>query len=126
MQSMTRAAQTRCNLSKHERQRQVRADAFSRRSRTDSLAPSPVKLAREDVELINGLVRGDRTAVSTALLAIAGIGAGELRRKAVLARVAEAASRAQAEGAISARRSEQISRHVRRALALVRPAALTG
>ena len=116
MQSMTRAAHTRCHLSKHERQRRARAEAFSRRSRQRSLAPSPVKLAPEDVELINRLVRGDRTAVSTALLAIAGIGAGEPSRKAVLARVAEAASWAQAEGAISARRAEQIARHVRRAL----------
>ncbi len=116
MQSMTRTAQTRCHLSKHERQRRARAEAFSRRSRTESLAPSPVKLGPEDVELIDRLVRGDRTAVSTALLAIAGIGGGEPRRKAVLARVAEAASRAQAEGAISAPPAEQIARHVRRAL----------
>jgi hypothetical protein len=75
-----------------------------------------VKLAPEDVELIDRLVRGDRTAVSTALLAIAGIGAGEPRRKAVLAGVAEAASWARAEGAISGPRAEQIARHVRRAL----------
>lgn len=121
MQSMTRAARTRCHLSKHERQRRARAEAFFRRSRTESLAPSPVKLALDDVELIDRLVRRDRTAVSTALLAIAGIGAGE-PRKAVLARVTEAASRAQAEGAISARRAEQIARHVGRALTGVRPA----
>ena len=65
MKSITHAAQTQCHLSKHERQGQVRAEAFSRRSRTDSLAPSPVKLAPEDVKLIDRLVRGDRTAVST-------------------------------------------------------------
>ena len=122
MQSMTRAAQTRCHLSKHKRQRQARAEAFSRRSRIESLVPSPVKPAREDVELIDRLVRGDRTVVSTALLAIAGIGAGEPRPKAVLAGVAETASRAQAEGAISARRAEQVARHVRQALTGVRPA----
>lgn len=122
MQSTTRALQTRCHLSKHERQRRARGEAFSRRSRTELLVPSPVKLAPEDVELINRLVRSDRTAVSTALLAIAGIGAGEPRRKAVLDRVAEAASWAQAEGAISAPRAEQIARHVRRALTGVRPA----
>ncbi len=46
-------------------------------------------------------MRHDRTAVSSALLAIAGIGAGEAIRGAVLARVSEAARWAQAEGAIS-------------------------
>ena len=122
MKSMTHAARTQCHLSKHERQRHARAEAFSRRSRTDSLAPSPVKLAREDLELIDRLVRGDRTAVSSALLAIAGIGAGEASRKAVLSRVAEAASRAQVEGVISGPRAEQIARHVMRALVPVRPA----
>ena len=84
--------------------------------------PSSVKLAPEDVELIDRLVRGDRTAVSTALLAIAGIGAGEPRRKAVLVRVAGAASWARAEGAISGPRAEQIARHVTRALSRVHAA----
>jgi hypothetical protein len=51
-----------------------------------------MKLDRQKVELIDRLVRRDRTAVSTALLAVAGIGAGESSRKAVLAGVAEAAS----------------------------------
>jgi hypothetical protein len=76
----------------------------------------PVKLASEELELIDRLVRRDRTAVSTALLAIAGIGAGEAGRRAVLSRVAEAACWAQAEEAISSRRAEQIARHVTRAL----------
>ena len=57
MQSTTRALQTRCHLSKHERQRRARGEAFSRRSRTELLVPSPVKLAPEDVELIDRLVR---------------------------------------------------------------------
>jgi hypothetical protein len=47
----------------------------------------------------------------------AGIGASEASRRAVLFRIAEAACWAQAEGAISPRRAEQIARHVRRALA---------
>jgi hypothetical protein len=116
MQSTNRAAHKRHHLSRHERQRQARAAAFSRRSMTVPIVPSPVRLASEHLELIDRLVRSDRTAVSTALLAIAGIGAGEASRRAVLARIAEAACRAQAEGAISARRGEQIGRYVRRGL----------
>jgi hypothetical protein len=75
-----------------------------------------VKLEAEDLALIDRLVRHDRTAVSSALLAIAGIGAGRAVRSAVLARVSEAACWAQADGAISANRAEQIARHVKRAL----------
>ncbi len=81
MQSITRAAHKRRHLSRHERQRQARAAAFSRRSMTAPIVPSPVRLARDDVELIDRLVRRDRTAVSTALLAVAGIGAGEASRQ---------------------------------------------
>jgi hypothetical protein len=122
---MTRAAQTRCHFSKHERQQQARAEALSRRSSAESRVPSPVKLGPEDVELIDRLVRGDRTAVSTALLAIAGIGAGERRRKAVLA--CSPGSPKQHPGLgprarSAARGAEQIARHVRRALSRVRPA----
>ncbi len=116
MQSINRATLKRCHLSRHERQRHARADAFSRRSTTALTVPSPVTLASEEFELIDRLVRSDRTAVSTALLVIAGIGAGEASRRAVLSRIAEAACWAQSEGAISARRAEQIARHVRRAL----------
>jgi hypothetical protein len=116
MQSKTRAAQTRCYLSRHERQRQARAEAFSRRTTTAQLVASPVSLAAEELELIDRLVRCDRTAVSTALLTIAGIGAAESSRQAVLSRIAKAACWAQAEGAISPSRAEQIARHVRRAL----------
>jgi hypothetical protein len=61
-------------------------------------------------------VRSDRTAVSSALLQIAGIGAGEIARRAVLERVSEAACWAQADGAISQSRAAQIARHVKRAL----------
>ena len=46
-----------------------------------------MKLRQDELELIERLVRHDRTAVSSALLAIAGIGAGEAIRGAVLARV---------------------------------------
>jgi hypothetical protein len=116
MQSTTRAAHRRRHLSRHERQRHARAEAFSRRTSTTPLLRSAVRLATEDLELIDRLVRRDRTAVSTALLAIAGIGAGEASRRAVLSRIAEAACSARAEGAISSRRAEQIARHVKRAL----------
>jgi len=116
MLSTNRAAHPRRHLSRHERQRQARAAAFSRRTTRTPSVPSPVMLATEELELIDRLVRRDRTAVSTALLAIAGIGAGEPSGQAVLARIAEAACWAQADGAISARRAEQIGRHVRRAL----------
>ena len=118
MQSTNRAAHKRRHLSRHERQRQARAAAFSRRTMTAPIVPSPVILASEEIELIDRLVRRDRTAVSTALLAIAGIGAGERSRQAVLSRIAEAACWAQAEGAISSQRAEQIARHVRRATQL--------
>lgn len=83
---------------------------------TVPIVPSPVRLASDDVELIDRLVRGDRTAVSTALLVIAGIGADEGVQRIVLARIGEAASCAVAEGAITASRAEQIARHVTRAL----------
>jgi hypothetical protein len=116
MQSMTRAAHPWRHLSRHERQRQARADAFSRRTTRTRIAPTPVMLATEELELIDRLVRRDRTVVSTALPAIAGIGAGEGIRQAVLTRIGEAASRAQAEGVITPRRTEQIARHVERAL----------
>jgi len=116
MQSTTRAAHTRRrHLSRHERQRQARAEAFSRRSTRTPIVASPVRLASDDVELIDRLVRRDRTPVSTALLTIAGIGAGEIVRQAVLARIGEAASWALSDGAISLRRAEQIARHVKRA-----------
>jgi len=121
MQSTTRAAHKRRHLSRHERQRQARAAAFSRRTTGTPIVPSPVKLATDELELIDRLVRRDRTAVSTALLAIAGIGAGEATRRAVLSRMAEAACWAQSEGAISSRRAEQIGRHARRALAVRAP-----
>jgi hypothetical protein len=112
MQSMTPAAHTRRHLSRHERRRQARAEAFSRRTTIAPIVPSPVTLAPEEHELVDRLVRRDRTAVSTALLAIAGIGAGGASLQAVLTQVAEAASSAQAAGAISAPRAEQIARHV--------------
>jgi len=116
MQSMNRAARTRRHLSRHERQRRARAQAFSRRTPTVLPAPSPVKLESSELALIDGLVRHDRTAVSSALLAIAGIGAGQAPRRAVLAQVSQAACWAEAEGAISSSRAEQITRHVKRAL----------
>ena len=115
MQSTIHAARGRGHLSRHERQRLVRAAAFSRRTPAGVSAKVPVKLGQHELELIEQLVRRDRTAVSSALLAIAGIGAGEAIRGAVLMQVGEAASRAEAEDAISAERSAQIVRHVNRA-----------
>ena len=116
MQSTTQAARRRGHLSRHERQRLARSEAFSRRTEAHRRAGAPVKLDRDDLELIDRLVRDDRTAVSSALLAIAGIGAGEAIRGAVLARVSETAGRAQVQGAIKAERGGQIIRHVNRAL----------
>jgi hypothetical protein len=78
--------------------------------------PAPVKLAAEDVELIDRLVGRDRTVVSTALLIIAGIGGGEYVRRAVLSALDDATSWAVAEDAISPRRAEQIGRHIQEAL----------
>jgi hypothetical protein len=103
------------HLSRHERQRLARADTFSRRSAVMSAPALPVQLTTEDVVLIDRLIRRDRTAVSTALLATAGIGASEGARRAVLARMG-AASRAVAQGAISPGRAEQVAIHAKRAV----------
>ena len=92
MQSTIHAARRRGHLSRHERQRLARAEAFSRRTPAGVSGEVPVKLGQDELDLIERLVRRDRTAVSSALLAIAGIGAGEAIRGAVLARVSEAAS----------------------------------
>lgn len=116
MQSMTRAGRTRRYLSRHERQRHARAEAFSRRTTTVPAVAPRVRLEPQDLALIDRLVRDDRTAVSSALLAVAGIGAPTVVRRAVLARVSEATCWEQAEGAISPSRAAQIARHVKRAL----------
>jgi len=116
MQSTTHAAPRRGHLSRHERQRRARAEAFSRRTPAGVCGEIPVKLGKDELELIERLVRRDRTAVSSALLAIAGIGAGAAVRGAVLAQVGAAARCAQTEGAITAQRGEQITRHLTRAL----------
>jgi hypothetical protein len=84
---------------------------------TAPIEPVPARLVSDDVELIDLLVRHDRAAVSTPLLVTAGIEAAEVRRHAVLSRIAEAACWAQAEGTIDPRRAEQIARHLRRAFA---------
>jgi hypothetical protein len=116
MHTTTGAARRRGHLSRWERQHLARAQAFSRHTPKLAPAPTPQKLRRDQLELIDRLVRSDRTAVSSALLQIAGVGAGEASRRAVLERGSEAACWAQAEGAISVQRSQQITRHVRRAL----------
>ncbi len=116
MHTTIHTARRRGHLSRHERLRVARAEAFSRRTSESVPVIAPVKFERAELELIERLVRHDRTAVSSAVLAIAGIGAGGARRRAVLARVSEAACWAQAEGAISPERRAQIARHVSRAL----------
>jgi hypothetical protein len=116
MQSTIHAARGRGHLSRHERQRLARVSAFSRRTPVTVPDALPVKLGQEELELLDRLVRVDRTAVSSALLAIAGIGSASPIRRAVLELVGDAACRARLEGEISAERGEQIARHVRRAL----------
>ena len=115
MNSTTHAARQRGHLSRYERLQLARAEAFSRRTPTSMPTMVPVKLGPEQHDLIEQLVRGDRTAVSSALLAVAGIGSGEVIRGAVLACVGEAAGKAKTHGAISSRRAAQIARHVKRA-----------
>ena len=116
MHSTFGPAFSRGHLSRHERQELARAEAFSRSTASIALVASPRKLAVDELELIRRLVRHDRTAVSTALLVIAGIGGGESRREAVLSQFLDEARDAQAEGAISSGRADQIARHVGRAL----------
>lgn len=66
-------------LPRHERRRVARANALSRRSATSPPA-LPVKLIARNVELIDWLFRPDRTAVYTALLAMAGSAAVKVYR----------------------------------------------
>jgi hypothetical protein len=108
-------ARTRRHLSRHERHGAL-APKRSPGGRQDQPRHRRVKFALEDLELIDRPVGHDRTPVSSAVLAIAGIGAGRSLRRVVLARVNEAACWAQAEGAISPDRAEQIARHVKLAL----------
>jgi hypothetical protein len=110
------AARTRAHLSRHERQRLARTLAFSRRTPPVPPPAPMVELQRAELELIERLVHRDRTAVSSALLAVAGIGAGGARRHAVLTGVGEVARSAQAQGTISRERGAQITRHVNAAL----------
>jgi hypothetical protein len=116
MQTTMDHARRQAHLSRRERQRLARAQAFSRRSAATPLLAPVIRFGSAEVAVIEQLVRHDRTAVSTAMLAVAGIGAGELRRRAVLAEVGRVTDTAQSEGAISCERGAQIARHVRRAL----------
>jgi hypothetical protein len=116
MSTTIKAARTGAHLSRHERQRLARAEAFSRRTTASPPATPAIQLQPVELELIEGLVRHDRTAVSSSVLAIAGIGAGSVRRRAVLALVHEVARSAQGQGAISPERGAQIARHVGREL----------
>jgi len=116
MHTTIHRARGSAHLSRHEYQELARAEAFSRCTPATVRATAPVRLEPGELELIERLVRHDRTAVSSALLAVAGIGPGGAIRRAVLARVSEAACLGQAAGAISPARSQQIARHVNRAL----------
>jgi hypothetical protein len=70
MQSITRTGNTQCHLSRHERQRQARLEAFSRSSLTAPVARVPVKLTSDDVELraISSPRRGIGPATLTRLI----------------------------------------------------------
>ena len=117
MSTTTDRARARAHLSRRERQRLARADAFSRRTASSPPAAPVITFERGELELIERLVQSGRTAVSSAVLAVAGIGTGEARRRAVLAQVGRVACAAQAHGAISRRRGAQIARHVETRLA---------
>ena len=114
--STINGARKRAHLSRHERQRLARVDAFSRRTPASVPALPAVALDEAELAVIDRLAREERAAVSSALLAVAGIGASGSVRRAVLGRVGEAAVVAEAEGAIGRRRARQIARHVGRAL----------
>jgi hypothetical protein len=116
MQTMINAGRTNAHLSRHERRRLKRAEAFSRRTPAGPREVAVVVSARE-VALIERLVGEDRTPVSSALLLVAGIGAAPARRQAVLAAVGVASRQARVRGAIGARRCAQIARHLQRARA---------
>ena len=119
MHSTFGPAFSRGHLSRHERQELARAEAFSRRTASLALVASGQTLAADELELIRRLVRHDRTAVSTALLVIAGIGGAESRRHAVLSQLLDEARTARADGAIGSRRADQIARHAGRELGRV-------
>jgi hypothetical protein len=115
MHTTIAAARGRGHLSRRERLELARAEAFSRRTGSNWTKAAPVSFSGGQLELVDRLVRRDRTAVSSALLAVAGIGSSELVREAVLACVGEAAERAQAHNAISSRRAAQIARQIQHA-----------
>jgi hypothetical protein len=102
MQTMIHAARTRAHLSRRERLAIARVHAFSRRTPSTLPGVPVVVLEEGERDLVARLVRLDRTAVSSTLLALAGIGAGPARRRAVLTELADTARAAQAEGAIGA------------------------
>jgi hypothetical protein len=117
MSTTINAARTCARLSRRERQRLARTDAFSRRTAARPPAAPVITFERAELEVIERLVQSGRTAVSSAVLAVAGIGTGEARRCAMLAEVGWVACAAQARGAISRRRGGQIARHVETRLA---------
>ena len=118
MHQMTEVARGRGHISRHERQRLDRAAAFSRRTSDRSTPACPVKLATAELELIDRLVRSDRTA---GLDGAAGDRRHRRRRGPAAGgpRSDWCGGRlAVAEGAISSGRAEQIARHITRAIGL--------
>jgi hypothetical protein len=104
----------RAHLSRREPRRLECVDAFSRRTPAGPPEVAAALHAR-GVALIERLVGEDRTPVSSTLLLVAGIGAAQARRQAVLAAVEVANRQARVHGAIGARRYAQIARHFPRA-----------
>jgi hypothetical protein len=124
MSTTINAARARAHLSRRERQRLARTYAFSRRTAARPQALPVITFEPAELELIDRLVHHGRTAVSSAVLAVAGIGTGELRRRAVLTQVRRVARTAEADGTISPQRGAQITRHVEAGLSgRVAPAA---
>ncbi|MGZ4224370.1 MAG: hypothetical protein ACXVH3_27320 [Solirubrobacteraceae bacterium] len=72
MHQTTRAARRRGHLSRHERQRLARGRGVLTTHANRRGSRGPVRLEEDELELIDRLVYRDRTAVSSALLAIAG------------------------------------------------------
>jgi hypothetical protein len=93
----------------------ARPKAFSDRTPVTSAVTSPVKLDRQDLELIDRLVRHDRTAVSTRCWR----SRGRRRRNQSAGRALpdpRGGALGPGEGAVTSRRAEQIARHVKPAL----------
>ena len=126
-QARDRAIQRRFrHMSRNERQRAAQTTAFSRRAQHVEIREPRVTLSIDEQLLAEELLLHDRTPVSTALLAIGGVGAGDARKRVVLRQLEETAAYLEAQGALSTSRAQQIARHITKAsstLAAPRPQA---